>query len=70
MATVTHPTSARSPTTSGLDQTTAAPPPTERCPTRRATPSKVISGPRGVERGPKPQESSTVTSRRASRGSP
>eukprot|EP00969_Alexandrium_andersonii_P103929 4585875-Alexandrium_andersonii.AAC.1 len=47
MATVTHPSSERSPTTSGLDQTTAAQPPTEWWPIRRAAPSRVIRGPLG-----------------------
>eukprot|EP00969_Alexandrium_andersonii_P370781 15478076-Alexandrium_andersonii.AAC.1 len=69
MATVTQPSSARSPTASGPDHTTAAPPPTECWPMRRAAPSNVMSGPRGVARGPKPQGSSTVISWRTSRGS-
>eukprot|EP00969_Alexandrium_andersonii_P115892 5125302-Alexandrium_andersonii.AAC.1 len=54
MATVAHPISARSPPRSGLDQTTAAPPPTEWDPTRLAAPSNVMRGPCGAAGGANP----------------
>eukprot|EP00969_Alexandrium_andersonii_P328656 14522540-Alexandrium_andersonii.AAC.1 len=47
METVAHPTSERSPATSGGGQTTAAPPAATSPSTRRADPSNVMRGPLG-----------------------
>eukprot|EP00969_Alexandrium_andersonii_P182045 8044790-Alexandrium_andersonii.AAC.1 len=52
-ATVAHPSSSRSPTTSGSDRTTAASPPTKWLSILGAAPSKVMRRPRWGGQRPK-----------------